>query len=120
MTGVRKPDRSAWALGKSIRISPQKMNIVAAAIRGLSVERAFYVLKMSRKRIALDVKKVLKSAVANAENNQGLNPEHLCVTEATVGRSFVMKRLDIKGRSRSGRIEKPFGHLRIVVSEVKD
>lgn len=112
--------RGAIALGRRIRVSPQKLNLVAALIRGFSVEKACAQLSMSSKRIAIDVKKVVLSAVANAENNQGLDPDTLYVSEATVGRAMVMKRLDIKGKSRSGRITKPFSHLRIVVSEVKE
>ena len=108
------------ALGRRIRVSPQKLNLVAALVRGISVEKASAQLAMSSKRIAADVRKVLLSAVANAENNLGLDPDTLFVSEATVGRALVMKRLDIKGRSRSGRITKPFSHLRVIVSEVKE
>lgn len=111
--------RSAIARGSRIRVSPQKLNVVAALIRGFSVEKASAQLAMSSKRIAADVRKVLLSAIANAENNKGLDPDALFVSEATVGRALVMKRLDIKGRSRSGRITKPLSHLRVVVSEVK-
>lgn len=112
--------RSAIARGCRIRVSPQKLNLVAALVRGVSVEKASAQLAMSSKRIAADVRKVLLSAVANAENNMGLDPDTLFVSEATVGRALVMKRLDIKGRSRSGRITKPLSHLRVVVSEVKE
>lgn len=111
--------KHAMALGRRIRVSPQKLNLVAALIRGLPVEEARVRLGLCSRRIAHDVQKILMSAVANAEHNKGLDPDTLYVTEATVGRALVMRRLDIKGRSRSGRIEKPFSHLRVVVSEAK-
>lgn len=113
-------ERCAKAYGRRIRVSSQKLNLVAQTIRGLPVQKALDILTFSKKRIALDVKKVLRSAIANAENNVGIDPDLLAVSEASVGRAMVMKRLDIKGRSRAGRIEKPLSHLRIVVSEVKD
>jgi large subunit ribosomal protein L22 len=116
----RFPDNYALAFGRMLRVSPQKLNLVAQMIRGLSAEKALRVLSFSPKRIAVDVKKVLASAVANAENNQGLNVGRLVVVEATVGRALVMRRLDVRGRSKSGRIEKPFSHLRIVVCEPEE
>ena len=100
-----------------IRVSPRKLNLVAQMIRGVSVEKARRYLAFSPKRIAQDVLKVLNSAISNAQNNQGLNLSRLVVDEATVGRALVMRRLDVRGRSKSGRIEKPFSHLRIVVCE---
>lgn len=112
-------EASARAIGRRLRVSPQKLNLVAGMIRGLSVVQAQSVLAFSVKRIARDVRKILLSAVANAEHNVGMDVDKLYVREASVGRALVMRRLDIKGRSRSGRIEKPLSHLRIIVSEVK-
>ncbi len=116
----RLPQNYAFALGRMLRVSPQKLNLVAQMIRGLSAEKALRLLSFSPKRIAVDVRKVLASAVANAENNQGLDMRRLVVVEATVGRALVMRRLDVRGRSKSGRIEKPFSHLRIVVCEPEE
>lgn len=112
-----RKEGSAFALGRMMRVSPQKLNLVAGLIRGLPVEKAVSALSFSPKRISADVLKVLKSAMANAEHNLGMDADDLLVSEATVGRAMVMRRLDIKGRSRSGRIEKPYSHLRIVVSQ---
>ncbi|MGB1230122.1 MAG: 50S ribosomal protein L22 [Holosporaceae bacterium] len=111
---------SALAVGKAMRTSAFKLNLVAKMIRGMGAEKALAVLKFSHKRIAGEVRKVLLSAIANAEHNKGADPDKLLVTEASVGRAFALKRLDVKGRSRSGRIEKPYSHLRVVVSEVKE
>ena len=113
----RFPENYAFAKGCMIRVSPRKLNLVAQMIRGIPVEKARRYLAFSPKRIAQDVLKVLNSAIANAQNNQGLNAHRLVVDEATVGRALVMRRLDVRGRSKSGRIEKPFSHLRIVVCE---
>jgi large subunit ribosomal protein L22 len=110
-------EKSAVAFGRMMRVSPYKLNLVAQMIRELPVDRANATLDFSKKRIAKDVRQVLKSAIANAEHNFGCNRETLYVHEASVGRATVMRRLDIKGRSRSGRIHKPLSHLRIVVSE---
>lgn len=117
-TPRRLPDHSACANLRMLRVSPQKLNLVAGMIRGKSVGLAINELTFSPKRIAQDVKKTLMSAIANAENNHQLDVDRLVVSEAVVGQALVMKRLDIKGRSRMGRIRKPFSHLRIVVSEV--
>lgn len=117
-TERRLPDHSAMANLRMVRVSPRKLNLVAQMIRGKSVERALNELSFSPKRIALDVKKTLMSAVANAENNHELDIDKLYVSEATVGKALVMKRLDIRGRSKAGRIRKPFSHLRIIVSEI--
>lgn len=114
----RLPDHSACANLRMLRVSPRKLNLLAGMIRGKSAAKALDELKFSPKRIAVDVRKVLLSAVANAENNHHLDVDKLVVSEAIVGQSLVMKRLDIKGRSRMGRIRKPFSHLKIVVSEV--
>ncbi len=101
-----------------IRVSPQKLNLVAALIRGKKVAAALNDLEFSRKRIAGTVKKTLESAIANAENNHDLDVDALVVAEAYVGKSIVMKRFHARGRGRASRIEKPFAHLTIVVREV--
>ena len=113
----RLADNEATAYGKMIRTSPQKLNLVAATIRGLKAEEALSALTFSRRRIALQVKKVLQSAIANAENNQQLDVDRLYVAEASCGRQMVMKRWHARGRGRTGRIEKPFSNLTIVVRE---
>jgi large subunit ribosomal protein L22 len=112
------PEYAAMANLRMVRVSPQKLNLVAQMIRGQRVDRAINALTFSPKRIAIDVKKTLLSAIANAENNHGLDIDKLFVSEATVGKALVMKRLDIRGRSKAGRIRKPFSHLRIVVTEI--
>ncbi len=112
------PEYSAMANLRMVRISPQKLNLVAQMIRGQRVDKAINALTFSPKRIANDVKKTLLSAIANAENNHGLDIDKLFVSEATVGKGLVMKRLDIRGRSKAGRIKKPFSHLRLVVTEI--
>lgn len=114
------PDNEAKAVLRTIRISPQKLNLVAQLIRGKRVEKALAELEFSRKRISGTVKKVLESAIANAENNHGLDPDALVVKEAYVGNSLVMKRFTARGRGRSSRILKPFAHLTIVVREVEE
>lgn len=114
------PDYAAMANLRMLRVSPRKLNLVAKMIRGQKVNKAINSLTFSPKRIAIDVKKTLLSAVANAENNHGLDIDNLYVTEATVGKALVMKRLDIRGRSKTGRIKKAFSNLRIIVSEIGD
>lgn len=116
-TPRRLADNEARAFSKSIRVSPQKLNLVAQSIRGKSCEEALNQLTFSRRRIALEVKKVLQSAIANAENNQQLDVDRLMVAEATAGRQFVMKRWKARARGRVGRILKPFSNLTIVVRE---
>ncbi|OCW56654.1 50S ribosomal protein L22 [Hoeflea olei] len=118
-TERRLKGNEAQAVARSIRISPQKLNLVAALIRGKKVDRALAELEFSRKRIASTVKKTLESAIANAENNHDLDVDSLVVAEAFVGKSIVMKRFHARGRGRSSRIEKPFSHLTIVVREVE-
>ena len=113
----RLADNEAKAYGKMIRTSPQKLNLVAQIIRGRSCEEALSMLSFSRRRIALTVKKVLQSAIANAENNQQLDVDRLYVAEATAGRQMVMKRWHPRARGRVGRIVKPFSNLTIVVRE---
>jgi large subunit ribosomal protein L22 len=110
-------DSEAMAYARHIRTSPRKLNLVAESIRGLPCERALAELTFSKRRIAADVKKVLESAIANAENNHQLDVDRLVVSEATVGRSLVMKRWKARARGRVGRIEKPFSNLRVVVRE---
>lgn len=111
-------DNEAKAVTRTIRVSPQKLNLVAAMIRGRKVNTALADLTFSRKRIASTVKKTLESAIANAENNHDLDVDSLVVAEAHVGKSIVMKRFHVRGRGRASRIEKPFSHLTIVVREV--
>src|SRR6187200_1767310 len=113
------PDNEAKAITRNIRVSPQKLNLVAQLIRGKKVATALADLTFSRKRIATDVKKCLESAIANAENNHDLDVDDLIVAEAHVGKAMVMKRWSPRGRGRSGRILKPFSHLTIVVRQVE-
>src|SRR5581483_2550536 len=112
-------DNEAKAVARMIRISPQKLNLVAQLIRGKKVATALADLTFSRKRIAKDVKKCLESAIANAENNHDLDVDDLIVAEAHVGKGLVMKRFHPRGRGRSGKILKPFSHLTIVVRQVE-
>ncbi|MDJ0929973.1 50S ribosomal protein L22 [Breoghania sp.] len=113
-------DNQAKAVARMLRVSPQKLNLVAAGIRGKKVSTALAELSFLRKRIARDVKKTLESAVANAENNHDLDVDVLVVSEAYVGKALVMKRSQPRARGRVGRIEKPFANLTIVVSEVEE
>ena len=110
-------NNSAKAILRKIRVSPQKLNIVAALIRGMKATRALDVLLYSKRRIAIDVRKTLMSAMANAENNNGLDPETLHVKEAHVGHSIKLRRFQPKGRGKSGVVSKPFSHLTIIVEE---
>ena len=112
-------DKEAKAIARMLRISPQKLNLVAQLIRGKKVASALADLQFSRKRIAIDVKKCLESAIANAENNHDLEVDDLIVAEAHVGKAMVMKRFHPRGRGRSGAILKPFSHLTIVVRQVE-
>ena len=111
-------DNEAKAVARTLRVSPQKLNLVAQMIRGKKVAAALADLTFSRKRISDTVKKTLESAIANAENNHNLDVDSLFVAEAYVGKSIVMKRFAARGRGRASRIEKPFSHLTIVVREV--
>ncbi|YBV97295.1 50S ribosomal protein L22 [Phyllobacteriaceae bacterium JZ32] len=113
-------DNEAKAVARTIRVSPQKLNLVASLIRGKKVSAALADLTFSRKRIAGTVKKTLESAIANAENNHDLDVDALIVAEAYVGKSIVMKRFHVRGRGRASRIEKPFSHLTIVVREIAE
>ena len=112
-------ESEAKAIARNIRISPQKLNLVAQLIRGKKVATALADLQFSRKRIARDVKKCLESAIANAENNHDLDVDDLIVAEAHVGKALVLKRFSPRGRGRSGRIFKPFSHLTIIVRQVE-
>lgn len=116
----RLADNEACAVLRTIRISPQKLNLVASMIRGKKVSTALADLEFSRKRIADTVKKTLESAIANAENNHDLDVDALVVAEAWVGKSITMKRFMARGRGRASRIEKPFSNLTIVVREVEE
>ena len=116
----RLADNEARAVTRMIRVSPQKLNLVAQMIRGKKVESALADLEFSRKRIAGTVRKTLESAIANAENNHDLDVDALVVSEAYVGKSIVMKRFHARGRGRASRITKPFSHLTIVVREVEE
>ena len=113
-------DTQARAVGRAIRTSPRKLNLVAQSIRGQSAETALATLTFSPKRIARAVKKVLESAIANAENNHDLDVDDLVVTEASVGRNLVMKRFHARARGRGARIEKPFSQVTIVVEEKRE
>jgi len=112
-------DHEAQAIAKNLRVSPQKLNLVAGLIRGKKVNAAIADLEFSKKRIAIDVKKCVMSAVANAENNHGLDVDDLVVAEAWVGKNMVMKRFHARGRGRSGGIMKAFSQITVVVREVK-
>lgn len=113
----RLADNQAQAVATQLRVSPQKLNLVAAMIRGKKAEKAVTDLAFSRRRIAGDVKKVLESAIANAENNHGLDVDQLWVKEAFVGKSLVMKRWKARARGRVGRVKKPFAKLTVIVEE---
>lgn len=116
----RLADNEARAKLRMIRISPQKLNLVAQLIRGKKVDKALADLEFSHKRISGEVKKVLESAIANAENNHNLDIDNLIVSEAYVGKNFVMKRFRARARGRGARILKPFSELTIVVKEVQE
>jgi len=113
------PENEAKAVSKMLRVSPQKLNLVAQMIRGKKVASALADLEFSRKRIAKDVRKCLESAIANAENNHDLDVDDLVVSEAHVGKALVIKRFSPRGRGRVGKILKPFSHLTIVVRQVE-
>ena len=113
----RLHETEAEAVLRNLRVSPRKLNLVAQLIRGKKASAALAELTFNNRRVAKDVRKVLQSAIANAENNHQLDVDRLYVKEATVGRAFVMKRFHTRGRGRSARIEKPFSHLSVVVRE---
>lgn len=116
----RVADNEARAKLRMLRTSPQKLNLVAALIRGKKVEKALTDLTFSKKRVAVDVKKCLQSAVANAENNHQLDVDELIVSEAYVGKNLVMKRGRPRARGRFGALRKPFSELTIVVRQVEE
>ena len=111
-------DHEAKAIVRMLRVSPQKLNLLAQLIRGKKVAVALADLEFSRKRISTEVRKALESAIANAENNHSLDVDDLVVGEAWVGKDMVMKRFSPRARGRAGRIEKPFSNLTIIVREV--
>ena len=124
MMGKKKRERvlsdsEAKAVSRMLRVSPQKLNLVAQLIRGKKVASALADLEFSRKRIARDVRKCLESAIANAENNHQLDVDELVVAEAHVGKALVIKRFSPRGRGRVGQILKPFSHLTIIVRQVE-
>ena len=116
----RVGDKEALAVATTIRGSAQKLNLVAGLIRGKKVGDALNILTFSTKCMAVDVRKVLASAIANAENNHNLDVDALVVKEASVGKSIVMKRFATRGRGKSTRIIKPFSRLRVVVREQQE
>jgi large subunit ribosomal protein L22 len=115
----RLGDTEAQAVAKSLRVSPQKLNLVAGLIRGKKVEQALAELEFSEKRIAGDVRKCVMSAVANAENNHSLDVNDLIIAEAYVGKNLIMKRFAARGRGRGSSIIKPFSQLTVVVRQVE-
>jgi large subunit ribosomal protein L22 len=115
----RVEKNEARAFAKNVRTSPRKMNLVTGLIRGKSVAEALRALDFCKKRIALEVKATLNSAIANAENNHNLNVDKLIVSETYVGKSIVMKRFRARAKGRGARILKPFSNLTIVVKEVE-
>jgi large subunit ribosomal protein L22 len=110
-------DAQAKAIGRNIRTSPRKLNLVAQTIRGKRAEAALAELSFSPRRVATEVKKVLESAIANAENNHDLDVDDLVVTEASVGKNMILKRFHARARGRGAAIEKPFSQITIVVEE---
>ncbi len=116
----RQASNEARSVARMLRVSPRKLNLVAQSIRGLHVQKALNELAFSPKRIAADVHKALKSAIANAENNHGLDIDQLVVSQAYVGKNLVLKRMHARARGRGARVEKPFSQLTIVVREQEE
>ena len=116
----RLAENEAMSYVRNIRISPQKLNLVAQSIRGKDAETALAELTFSKRRIAGEVKKAVQSAIANAENNHQLDVDRLVVAEATVGRAFVLRRFRARARGRAGSITKPYSNLTIVMREVEE
>ena len=110
-------DNEAMAFAKQLRVSPRKLNLVAQSIRGLDCGKALAQLQFSSRRISQDVKKLLESAIANAENNHGLDIDSLVVAEAHVGKNLVMKRIRARARGRAARIQKPFSQMTIILRD---
>jgi large subunit ribosomal protein L22 len=117
---LKAPEGSAQAITKNLKVSSQKLNLVASMIRGKKVDKAINDLQFSRKRIAQDVLKTLKSAIANAENNHNLDIDELYVNEAYVGKNLMLKRWKPRARGRVGRIHKPFSQLTVVVKQLEN
>lgn len=115
-----KVKKEAMAKARAIRTSPRKLNLVAASIRGMAVGKALSELTFSKRRVAQDVKKVLMSAIANAENNHNLDVDRLIVAESYVGKAMIMKRYHAMAKGRAGRIIKAFSNLTIVVREKEE
>ncbi|HEX9753997.1 MAG TPA: 50S ribosomal protein L22 [Methyloceanibacter sp.] len=113
-------ENEARAVTRLVRVSPQKLNLLAQLIRGKKVDRALADLTFSRKRVAKDVKKTLESAIANAENNHALDVDALVVAEAYVGKNLVLKRVRARARGRAGRIEKPFAQITVILRQVEE
>ena len=113
-------DNEARAVTRLMRVSPQKLNLLAQLIRGKKVDRALADLTFSRRRVAKDVKKTLESAIANAENNHDLDVDALIVAEAYVGKNLVLKRVRARARGRAGRIEKPFAQITVILRQVEE
>jgi large subunit ribosomal protein L22 len=116
----RVGDDAARAYSRSMRVSPRKLNLLAQMIRGKTAEAALAALAFSPRRVAEEVKRVLESAIANAENNHQLDVDQLVVAEAYVGKSLVMKRWSPRARGRVGHISKPFSNLTIIVREKRE
>ena len=116
----RVAENEAMAVGRQIRSSARKLNLVAQLIRGKSAQAALADLTFSKRRIAIEVKKVLQSAIANAENNHQLDVDRLYVAQAFVGRTLVMKRFHARARGRGARVEKPISNLTVIVREAAD
>ena len=114
-----RAENEAQAIAKNIRISPQKLNLVAEMIRGKKVQAAIADLEFSRKRVAEHVRKCVISAVANAENNHGLDVDELVVAEAYVGKNMVLKRFHARGRGKASSIMRPFSQLTVIVRQVE-
>jgi len=119
-TERRIDETEAQSVLRNLRVSPQKLNLVAAMIRGMDAEKALAALTFSRRRISDDVKKAVQSAIANAENNHQLDGDRLFVAEASVGKGMVMKRWRARARGRVARIQKPFSNLTLVVREQEE
>lgn len=120
-SAIRRLDENqASAKLASLRTSPRKLGLVANLIQGMRASDALVQLQFNRKRIAQSVKGVLQAAIANAENNHGLDIDNLVVSEVRVGRAFVMKRFHARARGRAGRIEKPFSNLEIIVTQKEE
>ena len=115
--GRKVAENEAHAVLRNLRVSPQKLNLVATMIRGMDADKALAALTFSRRRISDDVKKAVQSAIANAENNHQLDVDRLFIKEASVGKAITTRRFRPRARGRTGRIRKPFSHLTVIVSE---